>query len=215
MIAAALGLSAATPAPLFAEELSAPVIVTQPVGQSATGGETVVFTVVAAGSAPLAYQWQAENGFGWLNLDRETSASLTLSDIPTFYSGVRYRCRVTNSQGTAYSNAATLTVASAPELPAVPDKPSNPVDKPDKPATPSTPSKPTAPATPETPDTNPPATPTTPSSPDKTEENEDSNIILLASAVLAILAALGITFSLLARRRKHRQPRGAKIKPRA
>src|SRR6266478_2199697 len=39
----------------------APTIATQPANQTVTAGQTAAFTVVAAGTAPLSYQWQ-KNG---------------------------------------------------------------------------------------------------------------------------------------------------------
>ncbi len=39
----------------------APTITTQPQNQSVTVGATATFTVVAAGTAPLSYQW-SKNG---------------------------------------------------------------------------------------------------------------------------------------------------------
>src|SRR5205823_7955964 len=39
----------------------APTITTQPANQTVTTGQTATFTVVAAGTAPLTYQWQ-KNG---------------------------------------------------------------------------------------------------------------------------------------------------------
>src|SRR5207245_3952078 len=37
---------------------TAPTITTQPANQTVTAGQTATFTVVAAGTAPLTYQWQ-------------------------------------------------------------------------------------------------------------------------------------------------------------
>ncbi len=39
----------------------APTITTQPLSQSVTAGAAATFTVVAAGTAPLSYQW-SKNG---------------------------------------------------------------------------------------------------------------------------------------------------------
>ena len=36
----------------------APTITTQPANQTVTAGQTATFAVVAAGTAPLSYQWQ-------------------------------------------------------------------------------------------------------------------------------------------------------------
>src|SRR2546426_5689650 len=49
----------------------APTISTQPVNQTVTAGQTATFTVVATGTAPLAYQWQ-KNG---ANIAGATAAS--------------------------------------------------------------------------------------------------------------------------------------------
>ncbi len=50
-----------------------PTITTQPANQTVTAGQTATFTVVAAGAAPLNYQWQ-KNG---VNIAGATSASYT------------------------------------------------------------------------------------------------------------------------------------------
>src|SRR5712664_295332 len=50
-----------------------PSITTQPTNQTVTAGQTAAFTVVAAGTAPLTYQWQ-KNG---VNVSGATAASYT------------------------------------------------------------------------------------------------------------------------------------------
>ena len=50
----------------------APTITTQPVNQTVTAGQTATFTVVAAGTAPLSYQWQ-KNG---VNIAGATASEL-------------------------------------------------------------------------------------------------------------------------------------------
>src|SRR5207245_4038912 len=52
---------------------TAPAITSQPGNQTVTAGQTATFTVVASGSAPLAYQWQ-KNG---ANIAGATAASYT------------------------------------------------------------------------------------------------------------------------------------------
>src|SRR5213592_259979 len=88
----------------------APTITTQPANQTVTAGQTATFTVVAAGTAPLTYQWQ-KNG---ANLTGATSASYTTQVTTTTDSGSTFDVVVTNTAGTVTSAAATLTVNAAP-----------------------------------------------------------------------------------------------------
>ncbi|HET7206523.1 MAG TPA: choice-of-anchor D domain-containing protein [Terriglobales bacterium] len=84
----------------------APTITTQPASQTLTAGQTATFTVVASGTAPLSYQWQ-KNG---VNISGATSSSYTTPATTTTDSGSTFRVVVSNSAGSATSNAATLTV---------------------------------------------------------------------------------------------------------
>ena len=83
-----------------------PTITTQPVSQTVTAGQTATFTVVAAGTAPLSYQWQ-KNG---ANISGATSASYVTPATTSSDSGATFDVVVSNSAGTVTSNAATLTV---------------------------------------------------------------------------------------------------------
>src|SRR2546425_2287480 len=91
-----------------------------------------IFTVTAAGTAPLSYQWQvsADNGSNWNNLANAGAyngvnlATLTVS-TSSGLTGYQYRCLVSNSAGTATSNAATLTVNPATVAPSITAQPSN------------------------------------------------------------------------------------------
>jgi hypothetical protein len=83
-----------------------PTISTQPANQTATAGQTATFTVVAAGTAPLTYQWQL-NGVA---ISGATAASYTTPVTTTANSGQQFRVIVTNSLGSITSNTATLTV---------------------------------------------------------------------------------------------------------
>jgi len=75
-----------------------------------TAGQTATFTVVAAGTAPLSYQWQ-KNG---ANIAGATSSSYTTLATTTSDSGSTFAVVVTNTAGTATSSVATLTVNPAP-----------------------------------------------------------------------------------------------------
>jgi hypothetical protein len=92
---------------------SAPIITTQPVSQTVADGQTASFTAVATGNPTPTIQWQVstDNGSNWTNISGATSTTYTF----TAYSandGNQFRAVFTNSNGTATSNAATLTVSS-------------------------------------------------------------------------------------------------------
>lgn len=92
----------------------APSITTQPTNQTVTAGQTATFTVVAAGTAPLSYQWQsAPSGSStYSNVGAASSTpSLPVMNTTVSQSGSKYRVVVSNSVNPpATSNPATLTV---------------------------------------------------------------------------------------------------------
>ena len=94
-----------------------PSVTTQPQSVSSAAGSTVMFTVVAAGTAPLTYQWEL---YG-VNVAGANSATLTLSNIQPSNAGA-YTIYITNALGATRSNVATLTVtgAGAPSITAQP-----------------------------------------------------------------------------------------------
>jgi len=99
----------------------APGIVTQPSNEIVTAGQTATFTVITSGTAPLSYQWQ-KNG---TNIAGAMSASYTTPATATSDSGSAYRVVVSNSAGTATSNAATLTVNNVAVAPTITAQPGN------------------------------------------------------------------------------------------
>jgi glucose/arabinose dehydrogenase len=84
----------------------APSISQQPANRTVSAGQPASFSVSAAGSAPLSYQWQRNNA----NIPGATSSSYTLASTTLSDSGSQFRCIVTNAFGSATSNNATLTV---------------------------------------------------------------------------------------------------------
>jgi hypothetical protein len=84
---------------------SAPTISTQPASQTVTEGDNVTFSVAANGTAPLTYQWS----FGGKAIAGATSSIYSLTNVQQANAGT-YSVTVTNSQGSATSNNATLTV---------------------------------------------------------------------------------------------------------
>jgi hypothetical protein len=99
----------------------APTITTQPANQTVTAEQTATFTVVAAGTAPLGYQWQ-KNG---VNVAGATAASYTTPMATTADSGSAFAVVVSNTAGTVTSSAATLTVNPAPVAPTITTQPAN------------------------------------------------------------------------------------------
>src|SRR3989442_4157977 len=85
----------------------APYITAQPVNQTVTAGQTATFSVTAAGTAPLAYQWQ-KNG---ADISGAMAASYTTPVTTTADSGEQFRVAVSNSAGSVTSMPATLTVS--------------------------------------------------------------------------------------------------------
>lgn len=100
---------------------TAPGITTQPASQTITAGLTATFSVTAAGTAPLSYQWQ-KNGVA---VSGATSSSYTTPSETTADSGAQFSVVVSNSAGTATSNNAILTVNSAPVPPSITTQPSS------------------------------------------------------------------------------------------
>jgi alpha-tubulin suppressor-like RCC1 family protein len=93
----------------------APTILVQPTNCVATAGDNVSFSVLAAGTQPLSYQWR----FNGTNLTTATGSSLKLTDVQLSAAG-SYSCLVTNAGGSATSSNALLTVLPPPPCTPVP-----------------------------------------------------------------------------------------------
>jgi len=107
-----------------AQTATAPTITTQPAAATAIIGGNATFSVVAAGTAPLAYQWLK----GDTTLPAGTAASLTLTNLVAGDAGA-YRVRVTNTAGSVTSSSANLTVNAAPLAGTKPAITTQPVSK--------------------------------------------------------------------------------------
>ncbi|WP_158277465.1 immunoglobulin domain-containing protein [Opitutus sp. ER46] len=86
----------------------APTLTTQPVAQTATVGDTVTFTVAAAGTPAPTFQWQKDGAA----LAGATTATLTLPAVTSASAG-NYSVVATNVAGTANSAVVALTVNKA------------------------------------------------------------------------------------------------------
>ena len=96
---------------------AAPTITSHPQSTSAAVGTRATFKVVASGSN-LSYQWQYRKTASGTWTDSKginyNKATFT-PDVSSSMNGYQYRCKVSNSAGTVYSDAVTLTVTgSAP-----------------------------------------------------------------------------------------------------
>jgi hypothetical protein len=99
---------------------SPPSISSQPQNVTINSGQNASFSVAAIGTPTLAYQWQSSSNGSWQSVSNlgefsgATSPTLTITGDTGGLNGATYRCVVTNSQGSATSSAATLTVDTAP-----------------------------------------------------------------------------------------------------
>jgi hypothetical protein len=96
--AATLNVSGAT--------VGAPSITTQPVSANVSAGQTATFSVAAAGTSPFSYQWQKSG----ISISGANAASYTTPATALSDNGTLFRVVVSNSAGSATSNAATLNV---------------------------------------------------------------------------------------------------------
>jgi hypothetical protein len=87
----------------------APSIAAQPANQAVIVGQTATFSVVAAGTAPLSYQWQKNTA----NISGAIAASYTTPATASTDNGATFRVVVTNALSSVTSNSATLTVNAA------------------------------------------------------------------------------------------------------
>ena len=95
--------------------VTAASITTQPTNIATPVGRAATFTVTAAGTAPLTYQW-SKNGVA---IEGATSASYSTPTVALTDDGTTYQVTVSNSAGSATSNTVTLTAG--PRAPAIGD----------------------------------------------------------------------------------------------
>jgi hypothetical protein len=106
LVSNSVGSTMSSAATLTVGGVVAPTITMQPANQTVTTGQTATFSVAATGSGPLSYQWQKNGG----SIAGATAASYTTPSAAITDNGSTFVIVVSNSAGTATSNAATLTV---------------------------------------------------------------------------------------------------------
>jgi len=88
----------------------APTVTSAPASAGVADGQAATFSVVAAGSAPLGFQW-LRNGVA---VAGATGSSYSLAAAALVDNGATFSVRVSNAAGNLTSSAAALTVAAAP-----------------------------------------------------------------------------------------------------
>jgi hypothetical protein len=96
-------------------------ITSQPESQSVTAGQTATFSVVAAGTGTLTYQWKKSGAA----ITGATAASYTTPAATSAVSGSQFTVVVTDSTGSLTSGIATLTVTAAAVAPSITAQPAN------------------------------------------------------------------------------------------
>jgi hypothetical protein len=100
--------------------IEAPVITSQPSAVTLCAGANATFNVTATG-AGLTYQWEENDGFGFVAIAGATSASYTKTAVTSAVNGYQYRVIVSGDcLPLATSNHAVLTVNTAPAITAQP-----------------------------------------------------------------------------------------------
>jgi hypothetical protein len=89
--------------------VSVPTITQQPTNQTVNAGDSATFSVTAAGTDPLSYQWQMLVNGTWVDISGATSPTFTISSAQASDAG-QYWVVVSNSGGSATSNTVSLTV---------------------------------------------------------------------------------------------------------
>ncbi len=120
ILASCSGVSTST-TPAGSTAPTAPTISAQPANQSVVAGQSATFSVTAAGTAPLSYQWQK----GTASITGATLATYTIPATATADSGSKFSVVVTNAAGSITSNAATLTVTATAVAPSITRQPAN------------------------------------------------------------------------------------------
>ena len=108
----AAGSITSNPATLSVFLTGAASITTQPVSVAVAVGQPAMFTVSAAGTPPLSYQWLMNGA----NIPGANSASYTIPAALYSSGGEKFSVKVSNAAGSATSTAATLTVNPSPAV---------------------------------------------------------------------------------------------------
>ena len=95
-----------------------PKITTQPKDLSIAAGGDASFTVKATGVTSYQWYWRENSSASWQKSTVSTATTKTLvyKNLTESKSGRQYRCKLTNSVGSTYTKAVTLTVCTKPTI---------------------------------------------------------------------------------------------------
>jgi beta-galactosidase len=96
-----------------------PAITTQPSSRAVTAGQTASFSIATTGTSPMTYQWK-KNGAA---ISGATSANYPTPVTTMADNGAQFTAVVSNTAGTATSNAAVLTVTASVVAPSISTQP--------------------------------------------------------------------------------------------
>jgi hypothetical protein len=100
----------------------APTITSSPASQTVTSGQSVTFSVAAAGDAPMSYQWLINGAPAG---GPTASPYFYIPTTITANSGAIFSVIVSNDAGSATSSSATLTVNPGPGRPTITSNPAS------------------------------------------------------------------------------------------
>lgn len=94
------------------DEPQIPVIEKQPEDTTILAGSPAVLSIKAISPLDLSYQWMMDrgDGKGWSLIEGAVSDTYTTASMESSEDGIRYRCEVSNSDGSTLSNAVQVTV---------------------------------------------------------------------------------------------------------
>jgi parallel beta-helix repeat protein len=107
VVSDAAGSTTSNPAALTLTDTAPPSLTAQPQSQSVTLGQTATFSVTAAGTGILSYQWQQNS----VNIAGAIASSYTTPAASASDSGATFDVIISDAGGITTSNAATLTVS--------------------------------------------------------------------------------------------------------
>ena len=91
------------------KSMLAPAILSQPASRKIQGGETVSFSVLAGGTAPLSYEWL----FNGMRIPKADESVFVIANAGTSDIG-NYQVRIVNGEGILLSDTATLSLFLTP-----------------------------------------------------------------------------------------------------
>ena len=98
-----------------------PVITAQPSNVTKTVGQTASFKVSATGATGYQWYYRTPSNGAWTAVSASSGKTATYTlTVAERHNGYQYRCKVTNSADSVYSDIVTLTVNSKPVITAQP-----------------------------------------------------------------------------------------------